>query len=115
MRGGATAARRLRRLPATSLLRRSGIHSTRTFRSVTCSTRPQPTHDADQQQHWRKPARIQRLPAQTDRPPARHLATVVESKTDGRGPLEEYDRRVEEGLLRNDEHQRGKLLSIFAQ
>ena len=24
------------------------------------------------------------------------------------GPMQEYDRRVEDGLLRNDEHQRGE-------
>lgn len=27
---------------------------------------------------------------------------------DSFGPLEEYDRRVHDGLLRNDEHQRGE-------
>jgi protein AFG1 len=114
MRGGATAARRLRRAPATSLLRRNGIHTSQTFRSATSSTRSQTTHETEQQKYWRRSIRLQRLPAQSGRAPARHLATVVDSKPDNGGPLEEYDRRVEEGLLRNDEHQRGKLLSSAA-
>ncbi|OAA66763.1 mitochondrial ATPase [Niveomyces insectorum RCEF 264] len=33
--------------------------------------------------------------------------TGVKAKGDGLGPLQEYDRRVKAGLLRNDEHQRG--------
>lgn len=42
---------------------------------------------------------------------SRSLATVSEApKGEGLGPLEEYDRRVELGLLRNDKHQRGMLL-----
>ncbi|KAI5463198.1 AFG1-like ATPase-domain-containing protein [Mariannaea sp. PMI_226] len=41
---------------------------------------------------------------------ARSMATVVASKERASsvgGPIQEYDRRVEEGKLRNDEHQRG--------
>lgn len=39
----------------------------------------------------------------------RSLATVSDRPVVGLGPLEEYDRRVDAGILRNDEHQRGEL------
>lgn len=39
---------------------------------------------------------------------ARALATVSDRPIGGLGPLEEYDRRVDAGILRNDEHQRGE-------
>lgn len=39
-------------------------------------------------------------------------ATVTNAPPKDHGPLDEYDRRVIEGILRNDEHQRGKLLYI---
>jgi hypothetical protein len=39
---------------------------------------------------------------------ARTAATVVDSRSPVGGPLAEYDRRVDNGLLRNDEHQRGE-------
>ncbi|EGR51775.1 uncharacterized protein TRIREDRAFT_55508 [Trichoderma reesei QM6a] len=35
------------------------------------------------------------------------MATVSDRAVESWGPLEEYDRRVEAGILRNDEHQRG--------
>lgn len=39
----------------------------------------------------------------------RTLATVSDAPEDGvLGPLQEYDRRVDMGILRNDEHQRGQ-------
>ncbi|KAL6836687.1 AFG1-like ATPase domain-containing protein [Trichoderma sp. SZMC 28015] len=38
---------------------------------------------------------------------ARSMATVSDRPVVGLGPLEEYDRRVDAGILRNDEHQRG--------
>ncbi|KAM3448099.1 hypothetical protein MY3296_008101 [Beauveria thailandica] len=38
---------------------------------------------------------------------SRSLATEAGANADGGGPLAEYDRRVEAGELRNDEHQRG--------
>lgn len=38
----------------------------------------------------------------------RALATVSDRAIGGLGPLEEYDRRVDAGILRNDEHQRGE-------
>lgn len=38
----------------------------------------------------------------------RALATVSDRAIGGLGPLEEYDRRVDAGVLRNDEHQRGE-------
>lgn len=39
----------------------------------------------------------------------RGFATAADSQvTDTFGPLQEYDRRVDSGLLRNDEHQRGR-------
>jgi protein AFG1 len=40
----------------------------------------------------------------------RALATVSDRPIVGLGPLEEYDRRVDAGILRNDEHQRGESL-----
>lgn len=40
---------------------------------------------------------------------ARSMATVSDRPVVGLGPLEEYDRRVDAGILRNDEHQRGEL------
>ncbi|VUC23161.1 unnamed protein product, partial [Clonostachys rosea] len=40
-------------------------------------------------------------------PRHRTFATVSNVQGDGLGPLQEYDRRVETGALRNDEHQRG--------
>lgn len=38
------------------------------------------------------------------------MATVVATEKAGPdfGPIQEYDRRVEAGQLRNDEHQRGE-------
>ncbi|KAH0536125.1 hypothetical protein FGG08_006968 [Glutinoglossum americanum] len=36
----------------------------------------------------------------------RRLATVTNANPSNRGPLNEYDARVDDGLLRNDEHQR---------
>lgn len=39
--------------------------------------------------------------------PSRRLATVVDAPAKDHGPLDEYDRRVIAGILRNDEHQRG--------
>ncbi|KAI5922545.1 AFG1-like ATPase [Camillea tinctor] len=50
--------------------------------------------------------------------PARRLATVVEAPfgnaqtPDDLGPIQEYDRRVAEGRLRNDEHQRGIIQNL---
>lgn len=38
----------------------------------------------------------------------RTAATIVESRLYGEGPLAEYDRRVDNGLLRDDDHQRGE-------
>lgn len=38
---------------------------------------------------------------------SRRLATVVDAPAKDHGPLDEYDRRVIAGILRNDEHQRG--------
>lgn len=40
----------------------------------------------------------------------RSLATAAEAKTSAAvgGPIPEYDRRVETGMLKNDEHQRGR-------
>jgi len=41
------------------------------------------------------------------------LATVSDAPEDGvLGPLQEYDRRVDMGILRNDEHQRGIIESL---
>lgn len=37
----------------------------------------------------------------------RRLTMVEKSTQDDFGPMQEYDRRVDGGLLRNDEHQRG--------
>lgn len=48
--------------------------------------------------------------ARPSAPTIRTLATVVEKGDDDFGPLQEYDRRVNAGLLRNDEHQRGEKL-----
>ncbi|KAL7950007.1 AFG1-like ATPase domain-containing protein [Trichoderma barbatum] len=42
----------------------------------------------------------------------RSLATVSDRPVVGLGPLEEYDRRVDAGILRNDEHQRGIIESL---
>ncbi|KAH0496746.1 hypothetical protein TgHK011_004093 [Trichoderma gracile] len=42
----------------------------------------------------------------------RALATVSDRAVGSWGPLEEYDRRVEAGILRNDEHQRGIIESL---
>ncbi|KAI1106631.1 AFG1-like ATPase-domain-containing protein [Jackrogersella minutella] len=45
----------------------------------------------------------------------RHLATVTTSnveKADNHGPIQEYDRRVKEGRLREDQHQRGIIQSL---
>ncbi|KAL7919703.1 AFG1-like ATPase domain-containing protein [Trichoderma austrokoningii] len=42
----------------------------------------------------------------------RALATVSDRAIGGLGPLEEYDRRVDAGVLRNDEHQRGIIESL---
>ncbi|KAL7893579.1 AFG1-like ATPase domain-containing protein [Trichoderma sp. SZMC 28014] len=42
----------------------------------------------------------------------RALATVSDRAIGGLGPLEEYDRRVDAGILRNDEHQRGIIESL---
>lgn len=39
---------------------------------------------------------------------ARSLATVVDTPAKDHSPLDEYDRRVIAGILRNDEHQRGE-------
>lgn len=39
------------------------------------------------------------------------MATVSDRSVESWGPLEEYDRRVAAGILRNDEHQRGEALS----
>jgi protein AFG1 len=44
-------------------------------------------------------------------PRLRTLATAAD-KGDDFGPLQEYDRRVNQGLLRNDEHQRGIIESL---
>ncbi|CAG9997964.1 unnamed protein product, partial [Clonostachys byssicola] len=50
-----------------------------------------------------------RFPALSCSAISRHrtFATVSSVQGDGLGPLQEYDRRVETGALRNDEHQRG--------
>ncbi|KAK5998346.1 Protein AFG1 [Cladobotryum mycophilum] len=46
-------------------------------------------------------------------PAARCLATAAEGlRSSGIGPLVEYDRRVDTGILRNDEHQRGIIQSL---
>ncbi|KUJ16572.1 uncharacterized protein LY89DRAFT_586463 [Mollisia scopiformis] len=42
----------------------------------------------------------------------RTLATVRNANPDDRGPLQEYDARVEQGRLRDDEHQRGIIQSL---
>lgn len=53
------------------------------------------------------------LASSTYRPVARSLATLADGTTwRPDGPLEEYDRRVEAGMLRNDEHQRGEATSL---
>ncbi|EXV04955.1 AFG1-like ATPase [Metarhizium robertsii] len=56
------------------------------------------------------------LPAPTALAPytigLRTAATIVESRLHGEGPLAEYDRRVENGLLRDDDHQRGIIESL---
>src|ERR1700712_297774 len=48
----------------------------------------------------------------TSRQRRRFLATISEGKASKPdfGPMEEYDRRVDEGILRDDEHQRSQLL-----
>ncbi|KAE8451669.1 hypothetical protein EG329_003126 [Mollisiaceae sp. DMI_Dod_QoI] len=42
----------------------------------------------------------------------RTLATVQNANLDDRGPLQEYDARVDQGRLRDDEHQRGIIESL---
>ncbi|UKZ73662.1 hypothetical protein TrVFT333_001312 [Trichoderma virens FT-333] len=49
---------------------------------------------------------------QTSLATTRSLATVSDRPIVGLGPLEEYDRRVDAGILRNDEHQRGIIESL---
>ncbi|KAI6297098.1 hypothetical protein MCOR32_001228 [Pyricularia oryzae] len=39
-------------------------------------------------------------------------ATVENTNKDATSPMQEYDRRVDEGILRNDEHQRGIIQSL---
>lgn len=44
---------------------------------------------------------------------SRSMATVVDAEpVHGGGPIPEYDRRVQAGRLRNDEHQRGEDVGI---
>ncbi|OLN97457.1 Protein AFG1 [Colletotrichum chlorophyti] len=54
-------------------------------------------------------------PSTEQRRTASAVAAATEGNTstrDSHGPIQEYDRRVDEGLLRNDEHQRGIIQSL---
>jgi len=44
----------------------------------------------------------------------RFFESVSNDRSSSWGPLEEYDQRVNEGILRNDEHQRGEFALRFA-
>ncbi|PNY24207.1 Protein AFG1 [Tolypocladium capitatum] len=110
MRGGAASNGPLRRLRAAASRPRA-----RTFAGTVRSgagqavSRPPVLH-----------GRLRTLQAVSLRPAAlaacrvklRSFATAVDAGPRGGGPLEEYDRRVEAGVLRNDEHQRGIIESL---
>ncbi|KAF9870313.1 mitochondrial ATPase [Colletotrichum karsti] len=117
MRGVAVAAssslplRRLclspvaRSLPRQTALRRSVCTSCLANRRTATGTRATIT---------------QRIPAQYSRNvEQRRTASAVAAATEGNsvtsdnfGPIQEYDRRVDNGILRNDEHQRGIIQSL---
>ena len=65
--------------------------------------------------HALRPTAYRPVDAPSYRLNSRTLATATtatETGTGQLGPLQEYDRRVEQGLLKNDEHQRGKKLPV---
>ncbi|OAA47810.1 ATPase, AFG1-like protein [Metarhizium rileyi] len=110
MRGGGTpsrdAARRLR-----AVLRKS-CHQRLVRQHTSCAGRLNSRPTAIKHfQTWQTP-----LPTPKALSPyvvgIRTAATVVASQSQGGGPLAEYDRRVDTGLLRNDEHQRGIIESL---
>ncbi|OAA81386.1 ATPase, AFG1-like protein [Akanthomyces lecanii RCEF 1005] len=115
MRGSTAAAVPLRRLQTSAKCARSGTAnqargSTQTlggarFASSASLSRQIPIKNARKysQVHLARPRAFAQL---------RSLATEAGAKADGGGPLAEYDRRVEAGELRNDEHQRGIIESL---
>ncbi len=119
MRGSTAAAVPLRRLQTSAKCARSGTAnqargSTQTLRgarfaSSASLSRQIPIKNARKysQVHLARPrgAFVQ----------LRSLATEAGAKADGGGPLAEYDRRVEAGELRNDEHQRGNIYNEFRE
>ncbi|KAJ6779840.1 hypothetical protein PWT90_00836 [Aphanocladium album] len=116
MRGSTAAAVPLRRLQASANCSRNAKvkQARRSIQTLsgapTASPAPLLRH-AGRRSLWRHPESC--LGPRADAfLPRRALATEAGAKADGGGPLAEYDRRVEAGELRNDEHQRGIIESL---
>ncbi|KAK1253025.1 hypothetical protein MKX08_004212 [Trichoderma sp. CBMAI-0020] len=102
MRGGAVASRPLSRLRSSASCARSRQFS-RSFRVQSAQRVAVRAAGLNGGLRATRTTTIWRpLPSAT-----RALATVSDRAIGGLGPLEEYDRRVDAGILRNDEHQRG--------
>ena len=110
MRGGVA-----RHEPLRSLRTAASCSRARTFASCIRSSAGQPV---PRPAAFRDRPRV--LPVISSKPNActacrvklRSFATVANGTPRGGGPLAEYDRRVEAGTLRNDEHQRGRLAGL---
>lgn len=114
MRGGTRAVVPLRRLQASAncaLRTSSRSHTRRSLRSLSSSPTASTTLPAKNGTLGGQCAtHATALGRRSGRAaPLRSFATQADAKADGGGPLVEYDRRVEAGELRNDEHQRGNL------
>ncbi|KJZ79266.1 hypothetical protein HIM_01417 [Hirsutella minnesotensis 3608] len=102
----------LSQAPASCLRRR--MPPTASLCASAWTTSPSPPSRRSHSTGRRRPSR----PAQSrtglvHRPGGpRLLATVADGTGRTHGPLEEYDRRVDAGMLRNDEHQRGIIQSL---
>ncbi|KAM0449093.1 hypothetical protein ACHAO4_008052 [Trichoderma viride] len=107
MRGGAVASRPLSRLRSSASCARSRQFS-RSFRVQSAQRAAVRAAGLNGGLRATRTTTIWRpLPSAT-----RALATVSDRAIGGLGPLEEYDRRVDAGILRNDEHQRSIIESL---
>ncbi|WAO85545.1 Hypothetical protein NCS54_00278900 [Fusarium falciforme] len=107
MRGGARCSASLRQLRLSRSLADGGRYA----RALRTSAAPQALRSLPYCRTQRPELAIQGASLSTSCPNrSRSMATVVDADPivhDG-GPIPEYDRRVEMGKLRNDEHQRGE-------
>ncbi|KAM5362013.1 hypothetical protein ACJZ2D_012763 [Fusarium nematophilum] len=112
MRGGARCSASLRHLRASTPLADGGRYA----RALRTSAAPQTLRPLPYCRTQRPELAIQDASLSTSCPNrSRSMATVIDTEppvSQDDGPIPEYDRRVEVGKLRNDEHQRGIIQNL---